>query len=64
MWDVADAADVFSQTLLAIPMYCRLKWVSSSHAFTLVREKWEEENDAEAKAKKLKNKFNRPSGRL
>ncbi len=35
--DAADAADVFSQTLLAIPMYCLFEIGVSSHAFTLVK---------------------------
>ncbi len=56
--------DVFSQTLLAIPMYCLFE---IGVFFTLYVGKGrnrEEENDAEAESEKLKNKFNRPSGRL
>lgn len=57
--------DVFSQTLLAILCTACLKSVSSSHAFTLVKgETGKRKTTLKQKAKKLKNKFNRPSGRL
>lgn len=57
--------DVFSQTLLAILCTVCLKSVSSSHAFTLVKgEIGKRKTTLKQKAKKLKNKFNRPTGRL
>lgn len=57
--------DVFSQTLLAIPMYCLFEiGVFFSRFYVGKGRNREEETTLKQKAKKLKNKFNRPSGRL
>lgn len=57
--------DVFSQTLLAIPMYCLFEIGVFFSRFTLVKgEIGKRKTTLKQKAKKLKNKFNRPSGRL
>ena len=59
--------DVFSQTLLAIPMYCLFEvGVFFSRFYVGKRRPREEDDEAETGAgrEKLKNKRNRPSGRL
>ncbi|STJ21060.1 Sec-independent protein translocase protein [Escherichia coli] len=62
----ADAAGCLLANAVGDPYVLPvLKSVSSSHAFTLVKgETGKRKTTLKQKAKKLKNKFNRPSGRL
>ncbi len=63
--DVADAAGCLLANAVGDRCTACLKSVSSSHAFTLVKgETGKRKTTLKQKAKKLKNKFNRPSGRL
>ncbi|SUG35742.1 sec-independent protein translocase protein [Salmonella enterica subsp. arizonae] len=58
--------DVFSQTLLAIPMYCLFEiGVFCSRFYVGKRRTRDEDNEARLKRPStLKTKHNRPSGRL